>query len=281
MYPAREAGVSVRRITVSGLTLRVITAGPETGAPVVLVHGWGASVYSFAETIPALAAAGYRAVALDLPGHGLSDKPTDEGRYTTGALSDIVLGATRALDIERFAIVGHSMGAAIALDIACRGAPGLSALVLINAVGLGLVPAIRPLKLLSPSVVDRFTPVLLTRGLVRVILSLAFGKRGRPNERDVDEYWAPSQFREYAWACRACIHHATWRRTPEDELQSVRVPVLVIAGGRDPMVLGSASRARLIPRARVVVIEDGGHLVLQECAERVNHAVVSFIGQSV
>lgn len=279
MYPAGETGISVRRITVSGLTLRVITSGADAGMAVVLVHGWGASVYSFAETIPALAMAGYRVVAIDLPGYGLSDKPTDEGRWATRALSDVVLGATKALGIERFTVVGHSMGGAIALDIACRGVPGLSGLVLVNAVGLGLVPAIPLLKLLSPKFVDRFTPVLLTRGLVRVILALAFGTRGRPNERDVDEYWAPSRFREYAWACRACVHRGTWRRTPENELRSLRVPALVIAGGRDPMVFGCATRARLLPESRVVVVGDGGHLVLQECAARVNAEIVRFLGQ--
>ena len=66
MYPSGIPGISARRVPVGGgVSLRVIESGPSDAAPVVLVHGWGASVYSFAETIPALAAAGYRVVAID------------------------------------------------------------------------------------------------------------------------------------------------------------------------------------------------------------------------
>src|SRR5512142_865222 len=76
MYPAGEPGVRVTRVTVEGVGVRVVLAGPDSGTAVVLVHGWGACVYSFAEMIPALAGAGHRVIAVDLPGFGLSDKPT-------------------------------------------------------------------------------------------------------------------------------------------------------------------------------------------------------------
>lgn len=281
MYPAGEPGIDVSRVRVGDVSLRVISSGPASGAAVVLVHGWGSSVYSFSETIPALAGAGYRVVAMDLPGHGLSDKPVDESRYTTQALTDAVLGVVRTLGISRFAVAGHSMGGAIALDIARRKTPGLTGLILLNAVGLGRVPVITILRVLSPKVVDRFSPRLLTRRLVRVILALAFGTGGRPTQRDVEEYWAPSQFREYAWACRACAHHGPWRPAASEDLRSLGVPVLVVTGGRDPLVMGSATRARLIPAARVSLVRDGGHLALQECAPQVNEEIVRFLRDHV
>jgi haloalkane dehalogenase len=79
MYPAGVAGVTVRRHRLANrLTVRVLESGPADGEAVLLVHGWGGCVYSFAELIPALNHAGFRTVALDLPGHGLSDKPVDE-----------------------------------------------------------------------------------------------------------------------------------------------------------------------------------------------------------
>lgn len=281
MYPAGEQGISVSRVQLGDVALRVLSSGPADGPAIVLVHGWGACVYSFSEMIPALAREGFRVVAPDLPGFGLSDRPVDERRYTTRALADSVLGVVHALGIQRFSMAGHSMGGAIALDVACRGTPGLTGLILLNAVGLGRVPVIAPLKLLSPKFVDRFTPHLLTRPLVRVILAMSFGKRGRPTDRDVDEYWSPSQFREYAWACRACAHHGTWRPADEKDLRALAVPVLVVTGGRDPMVLGSAARARLIPHARTSYVGDGGHLALQECADRVAGDVVRFLREHV
>lgn len=281
MYPAGEQGISVSRLQVGDVALRVISSGPPDGHAMVLVHGWGACVYSFSELIPALARERYRAIAIDLPGHGLSDKPTDERRYTTRALADSVLGALDALGIQRFAIAGHSMGGSIALDIACRETARLTGLILFNAVGLGRVPVLAPLRLVSPKFVDHFAPRLLTRPLVRLILALTFAKRGRPTDRDVDEYWAPSQFREYAWACRACAHHVSWGPVAEGALRALEVPVLVVTGGRDRMVHGADRRARLIPHAHMSHVEDGGHLALQECADRVGGDVVRFLREHV
>ena len=278
MYPAGERGISVRYVALDdGLSVRVLESGPAKGDAVLLVHGWGGCVYSFVETIPALAAAGLRVIAFDLPGHGLSDKPANEAKYTTRALADVILAVATTMGASRFGLVGHSMGGSLGLHLATRGESRLAKLVLINSVGLGSAPILGPMKLLSPPVVNRIVPMLLTRRTVALILRFAFGTRERPTERDIDEYWAPTQFDELVWACRACIHRVTWSRTPATKLRSLRLPVLVITGGRDLLVRGVASRAKLIPTARVVAIPEGGHLVMQECASKTNEELVLFL----
>lgn len=278
MYPAGIPGIDVRYVTLAdGLSVRVISSGPPKEDAIVLLHGWGACVYSYAETIPALASAGHHVIAMDLPGYGLSDKPANDRRYTTRAMSDVVCAVTKAMGVKRFSLVAHSMGGAIALDIATRDQAGLQRLVLINAVGLGRVRIIGPVKIFSPRIVNRITPALITRRIVRIILHTAFATRGRPTERDVDEYFAASQFDEYAWACRACIHQGDWRRIPATKLRSLRVPVLVITGGRDLLTRGAAKRAKLIASARVVTIPEAGHLVMQECSPRTNQEILQFL----
>src|SRR5688572_22292311 len=66
-------------ITVNGLRLHYVTAG--TGPPIVLLHGFPEFWYSWRPQLPALAAAGFRAIALDLPGYNESDKPAAVKRY--------------------------------------------------------------------------------------------------------------------------------------------------------------------------------------------------------
>src|ERR1051325_2331639 len=106
MFPAGEANITVRRITLSGgLTLRVAESGPLSGAPLLLVHGWSANIYTFAEMMPALANAGYRVAALDLPGFGLSDKPTDDSFYTTRAQCDAVVEAADKIGFRDYTYV--------------------------------------------------------------------------------------------------------------------------------------------------------------------------------
>lgn len=280
MYPAREAGITSRYVRVRDLNVRVIESGPADGEVVLLVHGWAASVYTFYEMIPALVGAGFRAIAFDLPGHGLSDKPTDDARYTTASLTDVVLHVARTLGLRRFTFVGHSMGGSLGLDLATRGDPGIARLVLINSIGIGHVPVLVPVRLLSPRFINRFTPAILTRRVITGILRAAFGTRARPTQRDIDEYWATTQFREFAWACRACIHRTTWRRFPAEQLRTLRMPVLVITGKRDLIVQRGSSRARLIPGVRCKTVPRGGHLVLQECADVTNAEILDFLRET-
>lgn len=278
MYPASEPRINVRYVTLAnGITVRVLESIPEQRDAVLLVHGWGASAYSFSETIPAIAAAGYRAIAFDLPGHGLSDKPTDDSKYTTDALVDSILGVADAMGLRRFCLIGHSLGGALGLELAVRGERRLERLVLISPPGLGSAPILPIVKLFSPSLTNRFTPRLLGRGLVALVLRAAFATPPRPTTRDLDQYWAPTQFAEFAWACRACIHGVNWTKTAATKLRSLRLPVLVIVGGRDRFVRGTASRAKLIPTAQVVLIPEGGHLVMQECSTKVNAKLLLFL----
>ena len=278
MYPAGESRINVRYVTLAdGITVRVLESVPEQRDAVLLVHGWGASAYSFAETIPAIAAAGYRAIAFDLPGHGLSDKPTDESKYTTQALADAVLGVADAMGLRRFSLVGHSLGSTLGLELAARHEKRIDRLVLISPPALGSVPIVPLAKLFSPRVVNRIAPHVFGRGMVELLLRGVFATPGRPTPRDIDEYWAPTQFDEFLWACRACLHRVTWKRLPATTLRSLRVPVLVIVGGRDRFVRGAAPRAKLIPTAQTVLIPEGGHVVMQECATKVNARLLLFL----
>ena len=72
-YPAHDPVATSRLVRLrSGLRARVVEAGPLDGAPVVLLHGWACSAYSFRHQLPALAEAGFRAVAIDVRGYGRS-----------------------------------------------------------------------------------------------------------------------------------------------------------------------------------------------------------------
>lgn len=278
MYPAGEAGIVVRRITArEGVALRVLEAGPPSSLTAVLVHGWAGSVYSFAETIPALAAAGFRVVAIDLPGHGLSGKPRDATSYSVPALADAVSAVIAACDVQRYVMVAHSMSGAIAFELAGRSRGQPAGVVFVGAVGVGRVPLAPVARFLTPGAVTAALPSLLGRQLARLVVGLAFGTRGRPTERDVDEYWAPTQFDGFAHALSACLHRANWHREPVEVLRGFTLPTLVIAGARDHVVWGVARGGRYISGARVLEVEGAGHLVMQECATTVNPEILNFL----
>jgi 4,5:9,10-diseco-3-hydroxy-5,9,17-trioxoandrosta-1(10),2-diene-4-oate hydrolase len=281
MWPAGEPSIRTRYVTLGGGNrVRVVESGNPAGPAILMVHGWGACVYSYSEMMPALADAGYRAVALDLPGLGLSDRPDSADTYTTQALSSAVVDAATHLGLERFTFVGHSMGGAIGLRLVLDGERRIDRLVLVNSIGLGRAPLMGPVRLLSPRIVEPILPLFVRRLTLKLILEMAFGLPGRPTRRDVDEYWAPTQFREMLRACRLMAHNFDFDALSDAALAKVNVPVLAIGSGRDRMVHGCAERAQLIPNARRLTLDGAGHLAVQECADRVNRAILDFLGET-
>src|SRR5215208_7570140 len=89
MFPADDAAYRVSfALLRSGMRVRIVERGDSNSGAVVLVHGWGCSIYTFRRNMTALADAGYRVIAVDLKGHGQSDKPVAPEEYTIDALVD-------------------------------------------------------------------------------------------------------------------------------------------------------------------------------------------------
>jgi pimeloyl-ACP methyl ester carboxylesterase len=236
-------------------------------------------VYSFRETVPALAAAGYRAIAVDLKGHGLSDKPVARGEYTAPAMAQHVVDILDALGLARVTLVGHSMGGAVAMHVAIATPERVNGLALLSPVGLGPAPALTSLKVLTPQFLNPILPWLVTRFAVKMILSTVYGTLRRPTERDIDEYWAPSQFPSFACAMRELVHHFMWMPVPRAQLEKLRIPTLVMFGSQDPVIaIGPAKdRSAVFPDHRVILVEGSGHVLPEEAPEMVNTALLEVL----
>jgi pimeloyl-ACP methyl ester carboxylesterase len=280
MYPAGDPTVRVRLVELSsGLRVRVLESGPADGPPVFLIHGWACSVYSFRKNVGALAAAGHRVLAADLKGHGLSDKPLGRGEYATEPMVAHVLEILDALGVARAALVGHSMGGALALDVAMRVPARVSRVALLDSVGLGVAPIIQVVRALTPGFVAPLLPPLVRRWTISLVLRLAYGRLGGFSSRDVDEYWAPTQFRETVLAARAMAHEFTWSPQPAERLGSLHMPTLVVFGTKDRLVTArSAERlVRALPEVRLELIDGAGHVVPEEAPDRVNALLLDFL----
>lgn len=280
MFPAGVAGITTRMLLVrSGLRVRLLEAGPSQGAPVILVHGWGACVYTFRYVAPALARAGRRVLAFDMRGHGLSDKPVGRGKYTGGALGDDLQDVMDVAGVERADLLGHSLGGGVALHFALARPERIRRLVLAAPAGLTSVrlPAIG--RLLAPRFADRFARYLTPRWLTNLLLRSAYGKPARVTDRDVDEYWAPSQFPNYYRAARALLEEFDWDPIATERLASMPCRTLVILSTADRLIRGAEAPARAIRAATVVTLEGAGHLGIEECAEEFNRMVLRFLNE--
>lgn len=123
-FPAAE------RVDVGEVQLAVHRQGD--GPPVVLLHGFPELAFSWRHQLPALAAAGYQAIAPDMRGYGGSDKPDGVEQYTIQRLVGDVCGLLDALGVERAVIVGHDWGALVAWQMALLRPERMAGLINLN-----------------------------------------------------------------------------------------------------------------------------------------------------
>ncbi|MBM4194652.1 MAG: alpha/beta hydrolase [Gemmatimonadetes bacterium] len=278
-YPAGWPGVSARHIVLAdGTKVRVVESGPESAPPVLLLHGWAVSAYLWRHTIGALAAAGWRAVAIDLPGHGLSDAPTERGEYTLVKFTDRCAALLDSLGVARAPILAQSMGGRIGVELAIR--KRASRLLLFGPVGFGHVSPATAYAPFIPPALGEIAVALVTRPMVELVQRRVHGKLGWFTDRDVDEYWAPTQFADVVRAQLQMLREFSWQPLTPDELYAIGVPTLVIFGTGDQTVkpLQAAQLAAELPDGQLEWVEGGGHVLMEEIPERINSRVIEFLG---
>lgn len=282
MFPAGDERFRVKRLRLpSLLNVRVVECGPVRGTPILLLPGWGCPVYMFREVLPRLCEAGYRGIAVDLKGHGLSDKPAGVREYSTDAMLDHVVEIIDALGLSGFVLGGSSMGAALAARTAGELPGRVTALVLLSPVGTHGLPAWRLARMLSAGWLRPLYPHVVSRWVVSRLLGMSYGKHGAPTDRDVDEYWAPSQYREFAPAMRDLLHGLDWGSRRSVSFADAGVPVLLVYGTRDRLVNRTrvVQDARRLPMVRVVPIRDAGHVIADETPDIVSDAILEFLAE--
>lgn len=271
-YPAGTPLVP-RMVSVNGHSLRVVDTG--RGSTVVLVHGLAASLYSWRYTVPALAQAGYRVVAFDNLGFGYSDKPAHG--YTNAEYVGLLTGLMDSLGISDAVLVGHSMGGAIAAEVALAHPERVTGLVLVDAAGYGVR---WPFMLrvarwpLVGAIVDRFRG----RGATARILRRIYADPSRVTAQDVDQYYAPMAEPGAGRALRGVFREYGFD-TLRGRFDSVAVPTLVMWGSEDrliPPTVGQAVVSQL-QRGAFVLVPGAGHALPEEAPEPFNRTLLAFL----
>jgi pimeloyl-ACP methyl ester carboxylesterase len=121
-----------KKISLSGVNLHYVEAGK--GPALLFLHGLGGTWKDWSANLPAFAAT-HQVMAIDFPGFGDSDKP--DGKYSIEWFTDIVESFFREKKLKRVNVIGHSMGALVALDLAARLNSRVKKLIVTDAVGIG------------------------------------------------------------------------------------------------------------------------------------------------
>ncbi|HXF94680.1 MAG TPA: alpha/beta hydrolase [Gemmatimonadales bacterium] len=241
----------------------------------VLIHGLGASMYSWRKTIGPLAEAGFRVIAFDNRGFGGSEKP--ERGYANADYVRLTLALLDSLGIAEATLVGHSMGGQIAAEVALARPERVRALALLAPSGLGIR---HPLLLRAARwrLVGPLISGLRNRTFTARILRSAYGNPAAVTDADVDQYYAPVAEADYGRALRGVLREYRFDGLA-GRLDSIHQPTLLVWGSRDrwiPPSLGRVMAGRL-ERVALVMIPGAGHALGEEAPERVNAVLVRFL----
>lgn len=268
-------GIEHFQIQAGEVRLHCAAAGPADGPLVVLLHGFPDCWITWRNQLPALAAAGFRAVAPDLRGYGGSDKPRGVAAYRVENLARDVAELIKALGREKADVVGHDWGGHVAWHFAMWHPEKLRRLALCNmphpqrmARGLRTARQLRKSWYIFffqlPFLPERFISDAALRSMYKRFSS---DDEIRVIQEAVRDRTPPINY------YRAAVRHPVLRWQP------IEAETLIVWGQRDPFLGEELAEPspRWVPHARVERIPDASHWVQAEAPARVNELLLAFL----
>ena len=239
------------------------------GAPLLLVHGLGSSTRDWEKQIPVFSNH-YHVIAVDVRGHGRSDKP--RGPYSIEGFSADLIALIEHLELEPVHLVGWSMGGMIAFQLALDAPPLVKSLCIVNS-----VPEVKIRTL------DDGWQWFKRWSLMRILSLGAIGKAlgaklfPKPEQTDLrlemSRRWAKNDKHAYLASFDAVVGWGV-----QERLSDITCPTLVICADHDysPVAVKQAY-VKLLPDARLVVIADSRHATPLDQSERFNQTLLDFL----
>ena len=265
---------------VDGAQVHYQEFGDPSNPPVILIHGYTASVYVWKTTAPLLADAGFRVIAIDLVGFGYSEKPSWFD-YSIQSQSRMISRFMDRMGIGRATIVGSSYGGAVALNLALDYPARVEKLVLVGAVcnddvlnhPILRLTSIRGIgELLTPFIAD--SKLFLRR---RMHGTLAKPNHHMITKERIENVRRPLLSREGHHSLLATSRNWSARRLQEDA-HLINQPTLLV-WGEDDTVIPIQNGYKLnnaILNSRLIVLKDCGHVPQEEKSELFAELVSEF-----
>lgn len=255
--------------------VRVHYRDEGSGPALVFLHGTFSSLHTWEEWVDELQH-DYRCLRVDLPGFGLTGPWSRD--YTIASYVTFLEAFATALDLDSFALAGHSLGGAIAWRYALTY-DRVTHLILIApygyrsrryplAITLGRIPLVR-----------RLFSIVTPRWFVAYNVRSAYGDPGKVTSETVDRYHALLMREGNREAALEVIRQLRPERT--DDLSDIAVPTLVLWGAADRWIHSdNATRfGHDIPDCEVIIYDGGGHVLMEDLPGQTVHDVLTFLAE--
>ena len=251
----------------------------NAGKNVLLVHGLGASTFTWRYTAPVLEEAGMRVIAVDLPGFGLSERRAGLD-HSAGARAEVLwMMLEKQFPGRQWHLVGHSMGGAAVTAMALQNPEQTESLTL--AAGALIPFESSPFsQLLKYPPAARWTRIFGSRLLtdesrIETALALAYGQQ--PNENELSGYYLPLNLENTVTTFLDLL-----RAEPDpllDQLPRLDVPALCIWGEEDLLIPLEQGRKidQLLPHSLLIIMEGEGHCPMETAPDRFDYKLAKFL----
>lgn len=273
-----------RKLSSGGLEVGTYDLGPADGTVFTFLHGFPSSSLDIAPTL-GLLDADWRAVTLDFPGFGASDKPTDH-RYSIHAATDAVEAAWVAHEVTSTILVAHDYGVSVGQELLARRLEGTATVDITSVIWMngGLYPDLhRPTagqQMLLDDDGGADLAAAMTRELFVGGLEVTWGTRRAFDAAEIGEIWASMEERGGAALMHDLLGYVADRRQHEqrwrDALEQSDLPMTFVWGDLDP-VSGAHMIERVeerLPSADVRRYTDVAHWPLLEAPDQLAVALV-------
>ena len=264
----------IEKFIMAGSTALYVCVSQAGEKCVVLLHGYLESMLVWEDFIPYLYKE-VRVITLDLPGHGISVVTGEI--HTMDFLADTIADALKALGIEKCTLVGHSMGGYVALAFCERHPEMLDGLVLFSSTPNPDTPE---------KAENRRREIALVKAgkkdmLARVAPAAGFAEQNRTRMRDYIEDLTEQVFITEDEGIAALLNGMIARRDQNEMLRRSPVPQLFILGKKDNYIPPEAAEKIIAehPQAKVVWLENSGHMGFLEEPEAAARAILGFVLQ--
>ena len=275
-----NSSLSPQTIQINGHTIFYTVKGE--GKPLVLIHGYGAGIWVWERQIEALSQS-HRVYALDLIGHGFSDRPKIS--YTPEAYIHFLRDFMDGVGIEKATLIGNSMGGGMAWATAIFYPERVDRLVLINCVPPDVLHLVKN-ESFRTLVAIKDIPILpylviAARGKnsIRWILLECVSNIKLITLEVVNRQYQLSRIKGTTWVLYSTFQHAEEALKLQDQLSSIHHPTLFVWGERDlifPPQVGETLHQAIIG-SKFLRIEKSGHIPMWETPDEVNQAILDFL----
>ncbi len=252
------------------------------GFPILLLHGYGAGMWVWEKQIDLLSQF-YRVYALDLIGHGFSDRPKIS--YTPNTYLHFLKDFMDGVGIKKAILIGNSMGGGLAWAMAGLFPERVEKLILINAVPPDVLEQVKNESFRALVAIKEIPllPYLVfasrNRNSIRWILFECVSNIQLITPEVVERQYKLSKIKGSTWVLYSTFKNAKYGVKLKDCLRRISQPTLLIWGDSDqvlPLSIGKELH-RIISHSRLLVIKKGAHIPMWENSEEVNQAILDFL----